>query len=169
MVFDHFGSRGVDQAALKDHQNLSKSMVFEHFGSMGVDQAAFKSSKTFPNQQKTDFLIQKFNDFFFDVEKWNVGNRLKRVFPKFRADRSHPRGVNGRLKIRGKRAGRLIRPLPGRLNRTPGRLIRGGTIIKGFSTEPKSLPDFESVGAVWSDVKYPSELFSKKCFFLKWS
>ena len=37
--------------------------------------------------------------FFFDVEKWNVGNRLKRVFPKFEAERSHPRGVNGRSKF----------------------------------------------------------------------
>ena len=35
----------------------------------------------------------------FDVEKWNVGNRLKRVFPKFEADRSHPRGVKGRSKF----------------------------------------------------------------------
>ena len=33
------------------------------------------------------------------VKKWNVGNRLKRVFRKFEADRSHPRGVNSRLKF----------------------------------------------------------------------
>ena len=32
-------------------------------------------------------------------EKSKVANRLKRVFPKFRADLSHPRGVNGRLKF----------------------------------------------------------------------
>ena len=37
---------------------------------------------------------------FVGVEKSNVGNRLKRVFPKFEPDRSHPRGVNGRLKFR---------------------------------------------------------------------
>ena len=36
---------------------------------------------------------------FFGVEKSNVGNRLKRVFPKFESDRSHPRGVNGRSKF----------------------------------------------------------------------
>ena len=36
---------------------------------------------------------------FWGVEKSNVGNRLKRVLPKFRADRSHPRGVNGRPKF----------------------------------------------------------------------
>ena len=35
---------------------------------------------------------------FFDVERWNVGDRLKRVFPKFEAERSHPRGGNGRSK-----------------------------------------------------------------------
>ena len=29
------------------------------------------------------------------IEKSNVGNRLKRVFPKFEAERSYPRGVNG--------------------------------------------------------------------------
>ena len=33
------------------------------------------------------------------VEKLNVGNRLKRVVAKLRADRSHPRGVNGRSKF----------------------------------------------------------------------
>ena len=32
---------------------------------------------------------------FLGVEKRNVGDHLKRVFPKFEADRSHPRGVNG--------------------------------------------------------------------------
>ena len=36
----------------------------------------------------------------FDIEKWNVGDHLKRVFPKFEAERSHPRGVNGRSKFR---------------------------------------------------------------------
>ena len=33
------------------------------------------------------------------VEKWNVGDHLKRVFPKFEADRSNPGGVNGRSKF----------------------------------------------------------------------
>ena len=36
---------------------------------------------------------------FWDVDKSNVGNRLKRVLPKFRADRSHPSRVNGRSKF----------------------------------------------------------------------
>ena len=33
------------------------------------------------------------------VEKSNVGNRLKRVFPNSQANRSHPRGVNVRSKF----------------------------------------------------------------------
>ena len=37
--------------------------------------------------------------FFFGVEKSKVANRLKRVFPKFEADRSEVRGVNGRSKF----------------------------------------------------------------------
>ena len=40
------------------------------------------------------------NNFFFGVEKRNVGNRLKRVLAKFRADPSRFRGVNGRSKFR---------------------------------------------------------------------
>ena len=45
-------------------------------------------------------FYRKFSpNFVFDVEKWNVGNRLKRVFPKFEAERSHPQGVNGRSKF----------------------------------------------------------------------
>ena len=44
-------------------------------------------------------LIFRCQKMFFDIEKRNVVNRLKRVFPKFEPDRSHPRGVNGRLKF----------------------------------------------------------------------
>ena len=36
------------------------------------------------------------------VEIWNVGDRLKRVFPKFQPNRSYPRGVNGRSKFSNK-------------------------------------------------------------------
>ena len=40
--------------------------------------------------QKQNFRSKKIRRFFFfGVEKSNVRNRLKRVFPKFRADRSH--------------------------------------------------------------------------------
>ena len=35
----------------------------------------------------------------FSVEKWKIANRLKRVLPKFRADPSFVRGVNGRSKF----------------------------------------------------------------------
>ena len=45
-------------------------------------------------------FIKKFcQNFVFDVQKWNVGNRLKRIFPKFEAERSHIRGVNGHSKF----------------------------------------------------------------------
>ena len=48
-----------------------------------------------------DFLLLEFRPKnFLGVENWNVANRLKRVFPKFRADRNHVRGVNGRLNFR---------------------------------------------------------------------
>ena len=48
----------------------------------------------------TKIFIKKFcQKNVFGVQKWNVGNRLKRVFPKFEAERSHPRGVNGRSKF----------------------------------------------------------------------
>ena len=36
----------------------------------------------------------------FGVEKANVGDHLKRVFPKFEAEWSHPRVVNDRSKFR---------------------------------------------------------------------
>ena len=35
----------------------------------------------------------------FDFEKWNVGDRLKGVFPKFEAERSHPAIIRGRRMI----------------------------------------------------------------------
>ena len=47
----------------------------------------------------TQFLSKKHEQKVFGVEKWNVANRLKRVLPKFRADPSHPQGVNGHLKF----------------------------------------------------------------------
>ena len=46
------------------------------------------------------FRSENFTDFFFfGVEKWKVANLLKRALPKFRADRSQVRGVNGRSKF----------------------------------------------------------------------
>ena len=42
---------------------------------------------------KTSKFIETFyKQIFVDVEKWNVGNRLKRVLAKFRADVSHVAG-----------------------------------------------------------------------------
>ena len=45
----------------------------------------FRRSPTF----HLSTLKTKFTIFVFVVEKCNVGDRLKRVFPKFHADRSH--------------------------------------------------------------------------------
>ena len=47
-----------------------------------------------------NIFVEKFCLFFFDVEKRNVGDHLKRISPKFEAERSHPQGVNGRSKFR---------------------------------------------------------------------
>ena len=54
------------------------------------------------NNEKLIFRSKFSSKKNFDVEKWNVGVRLKRVFPKFRADRSHVWGVDGRSKFRKK-------------------------------------------------------------------
>ena len=61
------------------------------------------SSKTpfsWKKNRPRKFLKKFYPNFFSGVEKWKVANRLKRVLPKFHADRSHVRGVNGRLKFR---------------------------------------------------------------------
>ena len=45
------------------------------------------------------FDAQKSSSIFFDVEKSKIANRLKRVFPKFEANRRYVGGVNGRSKF----------------------------------------------------------------------
>ena len=62
-----------------------------------------KFSKNGNSSKKNDadfFLKKNHQQKFLSVEKWNVGNRLKRVLAKFGADRSYVRGVNGRSKFR---------------------------------------------------------------------
>ena len=55
------------------------------------------------NNEKLKFRSEIFAEQKnFGVEKWNVGDRLKRVLAKFEADRSWFRGVNGRSKFRKK-------------------------------------------------------------------
>ena len=56
--------------------------------------------KTGENAEKLIFPLKKFVQKFFGVEKRHVGNRLKRVFPKFGGCTSHVRRVNGRSKFR---------------------------------------------------------------------
>ena len=60
------------------------------------------SSKTpGKNREKLVFETKKMLKTIkiFGVEKSNVGNRLKRVFPNFQAERSEVRGVNDRSKF----------------------------------------------------------------------
>ena len=58
------------------------------------------SSKTARSWFDTRIFWKKCKKKMFGGEKWNVGDRLKRVFPKLGADRSHVRGVNGRSKFK---------------------------------------------------------------------
>ena len=60
------------------------------------------SSKTGSLSTFCQFFLTKISLNFsakFSVDKWNVGDHLKHVFPKFEAKRSHPQGVNGRSKF----------------------------------------------------------------------
>ena len=55
--------------------------------------------KSAENHKKPQVFRTKVRKRFFDVKKSKVANRPKRVFPKFRADRSQVRGANGRSKF----------------------------------------------------------------------
>ena len=55
------------------------------------------------NSKKLKFRSENFaKRILGGVEKWNVGDRLKRVLAKFEANRSYVWGVNGRSKFRKK-------------------------------------------------------------------
>ena len=59
-----------------------------------------KSASLLQNERVALKILRNFSTSnFFDVEKSNVANRLKRVLPKFRGNRSEVRGVNGRSKF----------------------------------------------------------------------
>ena len=53
------------------------------------------------NHEKQKKMRNFFRNKFFGVKKSKVANRLKRVFPKFRGDRSEVRGVKERSKFEG--------------------------------------------------------------------
>ena len=53
--------------------------------------------KSVENDEKPMSESEKSEKTIFGVKKSKVANRLKRVLPKFRADRSHVRRVRGRL------------------------------------------------------------------------
>ena len=56
----------------------------------------FSNFRLFRDRKKSEKHIRKKK---FGVETWNVPSSLKRVLAKFQAERSHPRGVNGREKF----------------------------------------------------------------------
>ena len=69
----------------------------ESFGEVRFCVAPQKPGK---NRGKLVFETSKnVEQQIFGVEKSNVGNRLKRVFPNFQAERSEVRGVNDRSKF----------------------------------------------------------------------
>ena len=69
----------------------------ESFGEVRFCVAPQKPGK---NRGKLVFETSKMsNKKMLGVEKSNVGNRLKRVFPNFQAERSEVRGVNDRSKF----------------------------------------------------------------------
>ena len=68
----------------------------ESFGEVRFCVAPQKPGK---NRGKLVFETKKCRTKFFGVEKSNVGNRLKRVFPNFQAEWSEVRGVNDRSKF----------------------------------------------------------------------
>ena len=69
----------------------------ESFGEVRFCVAPQKPGKN--DERRTFSDRKKITKTFFGVEKSNVGNRLKRVFPNFQAERSLVRGVNGRSKF----------------------------------------------------------------------
>ena len=69
----------------------------ESFGEVRFCVAPQKPGK---NQEKLVFETTKnVEQKLFGVEKSNVGNRLKRIFPNFQAERSEVRVVNDRSKF----------------------------------------------------------------------
>ena len=55
--------------------------------------------KSAENHEKPGIFSEKNSKKIFDVEKSKVANCAKRVFPKFRADRSQVRGANEHSKF----------------------------------------------------------------------
>ena len=71
---------------------------------MGVSGAEIRKNTCWwrPFLRSSSKTKQKLRKLTFNVEECKVVNHLKYVFPKFRADRSHVRGVNDRSKFRKK-------------------------------------------------------------------
>ena len=77
--YDHMVIRSYDDMTIWSHDRII-IWSYDHMIIWPYDHIIMWSS----NNQKT---------LGFRVERWNVGDRLKRVFAKFQANRSHPRGT----------------------------------------------------------------------------
>ena len=95
------------KSSLNPFTKEQRDLIFWGNGVIFRGESANNAQKFIASPKQNDFwfdphfLLRKFHQAnFLGVEKSNVGNRLKRVLAKFRADRSHPRGVNGRSKFR---------------------------------------------------------------------
>ena len=80
----------------------SKAKYLEEFDfdvktSLAPPKSAENYEKPKKKNRKKNFAEKKIQKIFFGVKKSKVANRSKRLLPKFRADRSHVRGVRGRL------------------------------------------------------------------------
>ena len=67
-----------------------------------IKREAYYANDRYERRKKIDvniFETKIVKTMFRAPNKWNVGSRVKRIFPKFHADRSHVRGVNGHSKF----------------------------------------------------------------------
>ena len=113
--YDHMIISSYDHTIIwaYDHMIISscdRAKIQKHFGFQGRKMKCWGSSETRFGQvsgqsepssggKRTFKVCKHFENIF--IEKWNVGDRLKRVLAKFEADRSQVWGVNGRSKFVG--------------------------------------------------------------------
>ena len=105
----HFGPKVMSENGLYHFYLSAKSRRGLNIKTSGVifrGTSSYHVQKTMapPKQAvcqfSTKFCVDNFSqNVLFNIEKSNVGDHLKCVFPKFEAKRSHPRGVNGRSKF----------------------------------------------------------------------
>ena len=80
--------------------NFDDGSAYTHFYFSKFSKNGNSLKKIGKNNDANFFVKKSHRQKCLGVEKWNVGNRLKRVLAKFGADRNYVRGVNGRSKFR---------------------------------------------------------------------